>query len=58
MTDQEKTGLGNYFVANYPPFYAWKPSGLPDAFAALDAPPEDMPVLRRYAKRPNSTPAR
>ena len=26
--------------------------------AALDAPPEDMPVLRRYAKRPNSTPAR
>ena len=22
---QEKTGLGNYFVANYPPFSAWKP---------------------------------
>ena len=34
MTDQEKTGLGNYFVANYPPFSAWKPTGLPDAFAA------------------------
>ncbi len=22
---QEKTGLGNYFVANYPPFSCWKP---------------------------------
>ena len=22
---QEKTGLGNYFVANYPPFSSWKP---------------------------------
>ena len=32
---QEKTGLGNYFVANYPPFAAWKPSFLPDAHAAL-----------------------
>src|SRR3974390_505142 len=39
MSDQEKTGLGNYFVANYPPFSAWKPSSLPDAYAALDAPP-------------------
>lgn len=26
--------------------------------AALEAPPEDMPVLRRYAKRPNAIPAR
>ena len=24
--DQEKTGLGNYFVANYPPFSVWKPA--------------------------------
>ena len=23
--DQEKTGLGNYFIANYPPFSFWKP---------------------------------
>ena len=27
--DQEKTGLGNYFIANYPPFSFWKPSFLP-----------------------------
>src|SRR5215831_18731298 len=32
---QEKTGLGNYFVANYPPFSFWKPAHLPDAQAAL-----------------------
>jgi oxygen-independent coproporphyrinogen-3 oxidase len=38
MSDQEKTGLGNYFVANYPPFSAWKPTSLPDAMAALNAP--------------------
>jgi oxygen-independent coproporphyrinogen-3 oxidase len=34
---QEKTGLGNYFVANYPPFSAWKPAFLPEARAALQA---------------------
>ena len=22
--EQEKTGLGNYFIANYPPFSFWK----------------------------------
>ena len=32
---QEKTGLGNYFVANYPPFSAWKPAHLAAAHAAL-----------------------
>jgi oxygen-independent coproporphyrinogen III oxidase len=36
---QEKTGLGNYFVANYPPFSFWKPTFLPQAKAVLDAPP-------------------
>src|SRR5262249_33032556 len=42
MTDlvQEKTGLGNYFVANYPPFSFWKPPHLPPARAALHSPPE------------------
>src|SRR5690349_10599240 len=40
MTDtQEKTGLGNYFVANYPPFSFWKPGFLPQARAALARPP-------------------
>ncbi len=39
-TDQEKTGLGNYFIANYPPFSVWKPQ-LPARTRerALDSPP-------------------
>src|SRR6202162_1653883 len=52
MTDQEKTGLGNYFVANYPPFSAWKPSHLTDAFAALDAPPRPNTPLGLYLHIP------
>src|SRR6476646_9342510 len=43
--DQEKTGLGNYFIANYPPFSYWKPQFLTDAERVLDAPPvEDTPL--------------
>lgn len=38
-TAQEKTGLGNYFVANYPPFSFWKPDHLKDALQVLDNPP-------------------
>jgi coproporphyrinogen III oxidase-like Fe-S oxidoreductase len=43
---QEKTGLGNYFVANYPPFSFWKPEHLGAAHAALHAAPprQDTPL--------------
>jgi len=42
---QEATGLGNYFVANHPPFSSWKPDHLPDARAALNRPPRiDTPL--------------
>ena len=51
-TTQEKTGLGNYFVANYPPFSFWKPTYLPDAQAALDAPPEPDTPLGLYLHIP------
>jgi oxygen-independent coproporphyrinogen-3 oxidase len=47
MTDvaQERTGLGNYFVANYPPFSFWKPAYLADARTALaSAPAPDTPL--------------
>jgi oxygen-independent coproporphyrinogen-3 oxidase len=47
MTDvaQEQTGLGNYFIANYPPFSCWKPAQLPEALAALNRPPgADTPL--------------
>jgi oxygen-independent coproporphyrinogen-3 oxidase len=44
LTD-EKTGLGNYFVANYPPFSFWKPTHLPAAHAALQqSPSADTPL--------------
>src|SRR5262245_25671753 len=49
---QEKTGLGNYFVANYPPFSAWKPSHLPAAHAALAAPPKPGTPLGLYLHIP------
>ncbi|HEY7311984.1 MAG TPA: coproporphyrinogen-III oxidase family protein [Gemmataceae bacterium] len=49
---QEKTGLGNYFVANYPPFSFWKPAHLPDARAALNAAPEAGTPLGLYLHIP------
>src|SRR5436189_5992737 len=54
MTDstQEKTGLGNYFVANYPPFSAWKPEHLPAARAALESAPRPGTPLGLYLHIP------
>jgi oxygen-independent coproporphyrinogen-3 oxidase len=44
-TTQEKTGLGNYFVANYPPFSAWRPEFVADARRALASQPlPDAPL--------------
>src|ERR1041384_4994037 len=43
--NQEATGLGNYFVANYPPFSFWKPDYLPEIEKVLDSPPaHDVPL--------------
>ena len=50
--DQEKTGLGNYFIANYPPFSFWKPAFLPDAEAALNREPEPGTPLGLYLHIP------
>ncbi len=49
---QEKTGLGNYFVANYPPFSFWKPAYLPAALEALHRPPEPGTPLGLYLHIP------
>jgi oxygen-independent coproporphyrinogen-3 oxidase len=51
-TTQEQTGLGNYFVANYPPFSFWKPAHLPQALAALESPPEPGTPLGLYLHIP------
>ena len=50
--DQEKTGLGNYFIANYPPFSFWKPENLPAAVAALHRPPTPGTPLGLYLHIP------
>jgi oxygen-independent coproporphyrinogen-3 oxidase len=49
---QEQTGLGNYFVANYPPFAAWKATALHEARAALEAPPRPSTPLGLYLHIP------
>ena len=49
---QEKTGLGNYFVANYPPFSAWKAEYLPKAVTALQSPPRPDAPLGLYLHIP------
>lgn len=41
----KKTTVGNYFVANYPPFSFWKPDYRADALAALErSPGADVPL--------------
>jgi oxygen-independent coproporphyrinogen III oxidase len=50
--DQEKTGLGNYFIANYPPFSYWKPQHLAEAEAALNAAPAPGAPLGLYLHIP------
>jgi oxygen-independent coproporphyrinogen-3 oxidase len=49
---QEQTGLGNYFVANYPPFSFWKPAHLSAARAALQTPPNPATPLGLYLHIP------
>src|SRR5437660_7609981 len=51
-TTQEKTGLGNYFVANYPPFSFWKPEHVPAALRACNTPPVPGTPLGLYLHIP------
>ncbi len=51
-TTHEKTGLGNYFVANYPPFAAWKPDYLEEAKRVMLAPPAANTPLGLYLHIP------
>lgn len=51
-TDQEKTGLGNYFIANYPQFSFWNAGHLDAARAALDSPPKPGVPLGLYLHIP------
>jgi oxygen-independent coproporphyrinogen-3 oxidase len=49
---QEKTGLGNYFIANYPPFSHWKAEHVPAARSALESPPRPHTPLGLYLHIP------
>jgi len=51
-TNQEQTGLGNYFIANYPPFSFWKPTHLAAANEVLHMPPEPHTPLGLYLHIP------
>lgn len=50
--NQEKTGLGNYFVANYPPFSFWNSEHLAAAHRVLEAPPRPDTPLGLYLHIP------
>src|SRR3954470_24994094 len=50
--DQEKTGLGNSFIANYPPFSFWKAASNPDAERAYHSPPRPGVPLGLYLHIP------
>src|SRR5215207_646268 len=52
VATKEKTGLGNYFVANYPPFSFWKPEHVPAALAALQSDPQPSTPLGLYLHIP------
>jgi len=43
-TETEKTEVGSYFIANYPPFSQWTPAGLAEVRRAMDSPPADVPL--------------
>jgi oxygen-independent coproporphyrinogen III oxidase len=54
MTEKEhiRTEVGNYFVANYPPFSQWKSEYIASAIDALDQPPRTRDPLGLYLHIP------
>jgi oxygen-independent coproporphyrinogen-3 oxidase len=42
--DREQTGVGSYFVANYPPFSTWTEAAVDAAREALNSPPAAVPL--------------
>lgn len=51
-SEPKHTEVGSYFVSNYPPFSRWKPELIPDALAALNAPPRIADPLGLYMHIP------
>lgn len=42
--EQERTGVGSYFVANYPPFSTWSEGAVDEARDAFNSPPGPVPL--------------
>lgn len=51
-TVQEKTQVGNYFIANYPPFSFWKPEFVPEALEVIQRAPGERSPLGLYLHIP------
>src|SRR5256885_15934962 len=49
---QKETPVGNYFVANYPPFSFWKTDRVGELYAALERPPKPGTDLGVYLHIP------
>jgi oxygen-independent coproporphyrinogen-3 oxidase len=49
---EERTEVGSYFIANYPPFSLWKPEHVPHARAALARKPDPATPLGLYLHIP------
>jgi len=52
IATEEKTTVGNYFVANYPPFSFWTPDLRPEAMAAIEREPATNTPLGLYIHIP------
>jgi oxygen-independent coproporphyrinogen-3 oxidase len=52
LDSPEKTQVGSYFVATYPPFSAWSPAHVGAALEQLDAPGSDARPLGLYLHIP------
>src|SRR5262245_27719775 len=49
---EDKTEVGSYFIANYPPFSFWRPENLAAARAVLNAAPRPDTTLGLYLHIP------
>jgi len=47
-----ETGIGSYFISNYPPFSQWKPEFVPEVLEAFDQPPDRNAPLGLYLHIP------
>ncbi len=52
IATEDTTEVGNYFIANYPPFSFWRAEQVPQARAAIESPPRPGTTLGLYLHIP------